>query len=433
MKKLRCLVAMSGGVDSSVAAVLMQRAGYDCAGATMLLHDECAATVAQKNECSSPILSNQDLSPKAVIPDVMSIEAPSAEAPSALIPSLSNAQDAQLVCASLGMPHFTLDLRDEFAAKVIEPFVEEYTLGLTPNPCVACNRHLKFSALLKWAQQEGFDCVATGHYAQIHEHKLFKAKDSTKDQSYVLYTLTRAQLEYVRFPLGGYSKDEIRRSAAELGLATAHKQESQDICFVPDGNYVKFIEQYLQQSERKSQQHKGLDSARRSVLEPSHQDTLEQPQSSSLNTSQSKALKVPQPGNIITTDDTVIGTHKGIHHYTIGQRRGLGVAAQEPLYVLDIDAANAAVRVGCAEERGRQTALINKVNIMSGAVVADGQIVTVKHRYNGRDHQAQVFMEDQNTARIVFEKKQPDLSKGQAVVMYDGDCVLGGGTIAATE
>ncbi|MDR1358745.1 MAG: tRNA 2-thiouridine(34) synthase MnmA, partial [Coriobacteriales bacterium] len=280
MNKQRCLVAMSGGVDSSVAAALMQQAGYDCVGVTMKLFpcpcfDEAAL---QKGfACGCP----------AHACDVL---------------------DAVQICERLGIPHHILRLEDEFEARVIAPFVAAYVAGSTPNPCVICNRYLKFAALLAWAHGEGIHCLATGHYARISEGRLFKARNTRKDQSYVLYTLSSEQLRQLRFPLGEYSKDEVRRLATELGFSVAEKEESQDICFVPGGDYAEFIETYLRLRGR----------------------------------------ELPGPGSIVTTDGTVVGTHKGVHHYTVGQRRGLGISGPEPFYVLDIDAPRATVRVGTA-------------------------------------------------------------------------------------
>lgn len=372
MGKPRCLIAMSGGVDSSVAAALMLETGYDCEGITMKLlpcgeqgEQAClagagsdAATGTHESPCDS-----------------------SAES------------DAALVCSRLGIPHHCLDLADEFSARVIEPFVEGYVSGSTPNPCIECNRHLKFSTLLSWARREGFECLATGHYARIEDGRLFKARDLRKDQSYVLYTLTPQQLRSVRLPLGGYKKEEVRRLAKGLGLASAHRQESQDICFVPDGDYVRFIEEHLRATGQ----------------------------------------ELPRPGDIVAPDGTVVGSHNGIHCFTIGQRRGLGISGREPYYVLDIDAAEATVRVGTEADRGRRIAFIDQVEIMDPGLIGVGRMLSAKHRYRGREHPARVFIESDNTAKIVFFEKQPDLTKGQALVMYDEDCVICGGTIAATE
>lgn len=347
----RTLVAMSGGVDSSVAAALMLEVGHECAGITMQLH-------AQESSDTSAV------------------------------------EDAKQVCALLNIPHYTVDVSDEFSHKVIGPFVQGYTAGYTPNPCILCNRHLKFGRLLSWAQERGFDYVATGHYARVEGRRLLKAQDLKKDQSYVLYSLTGEQLEHIRFPLGAYTKDEVRSLAAERGFANAHRAESQDICFIPGGDYVGFIESYMHKEQ---------------------------------------AEHVPKPGTIVTTDGTVVGTHGGVHRYTIGQRRGLGIPGPEPYYVLDIDAAEARVVIGTDAERGRYSALLAEFNVINPGTIENGQHVIAKHRYQGREHQAQVFLQSDNTAKIAFAKKQSDLTQGQALVVYDGDCVLGGGTIVATQ
>jgi tRNA-specific 2-thiouridylase len=247
--------------------------------------------------------------------------------------------------------------------------------------------------LQAWARQKGFDCLATGHYARTHDGKLYKAKDLRKDQSYVLYSLSSEQLSYMRLPLGSYTKDEVRATAAGLGLANAQKEESQDICFVPDGNYAGFIET---------------------------QAPL-------------RGYTVPQPGRITRSDGSVVGAHDGIHHFTIGQRRGLGIAGPQPFYVLDIDAATDTVIVGTEAERGRHVAYVNEVNLMCPELFTSGMSLTVKHRYRGREHEARVYAQGGDTLRIVFSKAQRDLTKGQALVLYDGDLVVGGGTIKGTE
>lgn len=363
MSTLRCAVAMSGGVDSSVTALLMQEAGYECVGVTMqLLPDSSCDSLSKEDTEPYPLISQETL-------------------------------DAKQVCIQLGIPHVVLDLRTEFSRQVIEPFVQSYREGSTPNPCIECNRKLKFSALIEWARSEGFDCLATGHYARINQGDLLKAKDLNKDQSYVLYTLDSEQRNFIRLPLGAYSKEEIRRLAAANGLGTAHKQESQDICFVPKGNYTTFIEKYLQ----------------------------------------NQGKELPASGTIIDVKGTVVGTHQGVHHFTIGQRRGIGISGPEPLYVLKIDPMAASVTVGTSDERGCSIALINQLNILDSETIKRQEGLKAKHRYRGREHAARVLRQADGMAEVEFSEKQLDLTKGQALVLYEGERVVMGGTIIETR
>ena len=334
-------------MDSSAAAVLMMQQGYDCAGITMNLLQSSTAS-----------------------------------------------EEAAKVCAQLQIPHHTLDLQLEFSLQVIEPFVSGYTLGYTPNPCIACNRSLKFGLLLDWATQNGFDYLATGHYARISKRRLLKAADLEKDQSYVLYTLTPKQLAFLRLPLGDYKKDEIKQLALNLGLSSAQRPESQDICFIPKGDYAEFIETYLQGEG---------------------------------------SMQIPKPGNIVNAEGTVVGRHEGIHHFTIGQRRGLGVPGTEPYYVVDINAATATVHIGTKDQQGSQSALVVDFNLLAPDLLTEGATVSAKHRYRGSEHPARVFWQSNDAATVVFDEVQSSLTKGQALVLYNGDRVLGGGSIAETS
>jgi len=407
---------MSGGVDSSVAAALMLQSGYECAGITIEMlcsegrggeRSASGSEGAERSASGSKVVERSARGPKEVERSARGsegaerstsgtevVERSASGSKGAELPSCVSrgAADAAIVCEQLGIPHYTLHAEEEFLAQVVEPFVAGYCAGWTPNPCIACNRHLKFSTLLSWAEAEGFDFVATGHYARIQDGRLIKAWDAHKDQSYVLYMLTSEQLERLYLPLGDYRKDEVRALAVGLGLATAEKEESQDICFVQDGDYAGFIERHLLA-------HNG---------------------------------EVPKAGKIRSLDGTPLGSHEGIHHYTIGQRRGLGIAGSKPLYVVDIDASEATVWVGTEEESGRYVATIEEVNLLCPESLVEGQVLHVKHRYRGREHAARVFLGSDNTGTIVFEEKQRDLTKGQALVIYEGECVLGGGTIVAT-
>lgn len=383
MTQKRAAIAMSGGVDSSAAAVLMQKEGYECIGVTMRLFS--GASVSARNNAK-------------------------------------DIEDARKVCAKLGMEHVVLDAKEPFERNVIEPFVTSYCAGLTPNPCVNCNKQLKFGILIEWARQQGCICLATGHYARLSAGELRKARDARKDQSYVLYVLTDEQRNFVQLPLGNLLKEEARALAYEQGLVTAQKDESQDICFVPDGNHAHFIEEYLRRLER----------------------------------------PVPQSGEILRCTDSgveVVGTHEGVHRYTIGQRRGLGIAHTEPLYVVSIDADSATITVGEESECHKQIAYLSEVNLLSDIADDDSMVYRAKHRYRGREHAARIrritasehdFVcaspdtnadgeRDSNACasargvyQITFLEGQRDLTPGQSLVLYEGDRVIAGGIIQSS-
>ena len=289
------------------------------------------------------------------------------------------------------MPFHVFDLKKDFEEWVIRKFIRCYECGLTPNPCIDCNRHLKFDLLLRQAQRLGCDLVVTGHYARIIQDEasgrylLYRAADPSKDQSYVLYTLTQEQLAHIRFPLGGLSKPQVRQIAEEKGFINAKKRDSQDICFVPDGDYVAFMER-----------HTG---------------------------------KTYQPGDYLDLSGNIVGRHKGAVSYTLGQRKGLNLAMGTPVYVCDKDMAANTVTVGPNEALFRRTLLAEDLNWFPFPTLAGPIAVTAKARYNQPPQAVTVYPEENGTVRVVFDQPQRALTPGQAVVFYDGDMVVGGGTI----
>ena len=342
---MKALIGMSGGVDSSVAVHLMMRAGFDCIGGTMLLHDST--------------------------PDA--------------------AQDAEAVAARLGIPFYVFDLSERFRKAVMDDFVGCYERGLTPNPCIVCNRYLKFGAFLDIAREMGCDCVVTGHYAKIEEENgrflLKKAADEAKDQTYFLYTLTQEQLAHTRFPLGELTKVEARAIAEEQGFINAKKRDSQDICFVPDGDYMAFMERYTG--------------------------------------------KTYENGNYLDLSGKVVGRHKGAVAYTLGQRKGLGLAMGAPVYVCDKDMAANTVTVGPNEALFHSSLRAADWNWIAIEGLKEPIRVMAKARSRMIEQPATVYPEEGGFARVEFDEPQRAITPGQAVVLYDGDTVVGGGTITA--
>ena len=345
MDKKQVMIAMSGGVDSSVAAHLLQEAGYTCQGSIMLLSDG----------------------------------------------TKDSAADAANVAERLGMPFHVFDFSEDFHRQVIGCFITCYEQGDTPNPCIFCNRHLKFSEFAKEAQALGCDYIATGHYAQIRKdpvsgrYLLCKAKDLSKDQSYVLYSLSQEQLSRTLFPLGSLTKQQARQIAEENGFVNAHKKDSQDICFIPDGDYVAFMERYTG--------------------------------------------KEYPAGDFLDLDGNVVGKHTGAVGYTLGQRKGLGLAMGTPVYVCAKDMEKNTVTVGPESALFATTLLANDWNWISVPHITEPIRVTAKARYRHIEQPATVYPEENGYVKVVFDTPQRALTTGQAVVLYQGDVVVGGGTI----
>ena len=352
---MKVLVAMSGGVDSAVSAHLIKK-DHEALGVTMKLHDETDNLIYGENSCCS----NQDIA------------------------------DAKSVCELVGIPHEVHDFGASFKDCVIKDFIECYKNGSTPNPCVVCNRKIKFEALLKMALERGYDAIATGHYARIEKSEngrflLKKATDLSKDQSYVLYSLTQHQLAHTLFPLGEMTKQDARELAEKIGFSNARKHDSQDICFVPDGDYVSFIERTTGENFKK--------------------------------------------GNFLDINGKILGKHDGIIKYTIGQRKGLGIAFGEPIYVIKKDVESNSVILGRNSELFGTRLTATNINLISCKQIIEPMRVKAKIRYNQKEQPAIVTQIDENRIEVIFDEPQRAITKGQSVVLYDGDIVVGGGII----
>ena len=390
------MAAMSGGVDSSVCALLLQEVGYDVRGATMVLRGLEALSDAAEGE-GSTCGSSRDV------------------------------EDARAVCRRLGIPHDAFDLRDRFDAAVVRPFCDAYLAGRTPNPCLDCNRFLKFEALQQRRREMELDYVATGHYARRRwdeltgRWQLLRARDSAKDQSYVLYHLTQDTLAHMLFPLGELTKDEVREMARAHGFVTAEKPESQDICFVPDGDYAGFIEAWCRACRCEGE----------ILCTPLGLAGKGGPGSAPTETGAKKTSVATafELGEIVNREGRVLGEHAGLIRYTIGQRKGIGVAAREPLYVLAKDAAANRLIVGFRDELLSQGVVACDVNLISGDPLEGPRKVLVKTHYRQRPVPATAEQTAPDELTVTFDEPQRAAAPGQAAVLYEGDVVLGGGTI----
>ena len=357
MEKKKVVVGMSGGVDSSVAAYLLQEQGYDVIGVTMQIWQDEEETVQEENGgCCG----------------------------------LSAVEDARRVAAALDIPYYVMNFKKEFQKYVIDYFMDEYLNGRTPNPCIACNRYVKWEALLTRSMEIGADYIATGHYARIDvlpngRYAIKHSATRMKDQTYALYNLTQDQLKRTLMPVGEYSKEEIRAIAEKIHLKVASKPDSQDICFVPDGDYAEFI-------RRESKK------------------------------------EVPE-GNFVSTDGKILGRHKGITHYTVGQRKGLGLSLGHPAFVLEIRPETNEVVIGTNEESMTRFVKANRLNFMAVEDIEGEMRAFGKIRYNHKGAPCTVKRTGEDEILCTFDEPVRAVTPGQALVLYDGDYVLGGGTI----
>ncbi len=350
---MKVVVAMSGGVDSSVAAAILQEEGHQVIGVTMQIWPSAKPTF---GGCCG----------------------------------LEAVESAKRVTHKLGIPHYVVDFRDIFAQRVIADFCHEYSLGRTPSPCIRCNQYIKFDALLERARELDAGFLATGHYARIepspHGYHLLRAVDQAKDQSYFLYTQGQRELGRLLLPVGNFHKVEVRRLAAELGLPPANRSDSQDICFIPDNDYRAFVARHI----------------------------------------------ASESGDIVNTNGKVLGKHRGLARYTVGQRQGLGLASNERLYVLKLDAASNRLVVGTEDQLFKNRLFASKLSWVLGKAPEESIAVTAKIRYKSPEALARLHLND-GVAEVQFHQPQRAIAPGQSVVFYQGDTVLGGGIIEDAE
>ena len=349
MNNKKVLLGMSGGVDSSVSALLLKEQGYDVIGITLQLF---------AGSCCN----------------------------------LETNLDAKNVCKAIGIPHITYDLREQFKCNVLDDFINEYKNCRTPNPCIECNKHIKFGVMFEKAKELGCDYIATGHYAKIeysekyNQYVLKKSNATAKDQSYVLYNIPKEMIENIIFPLGNFtSKDEIREIAAKYNLKVANKPDSEDICFIPDGNYKKFLEE-------------------------------------------NSDLK-PKQGNIVDKNGKILGKHNGLYNYTIGQRKGLGISYKEPLFVIGFNPQKNELIVGTNEDTYKKEMLVNNLNWLLESELSKEIEVGVKTRYSTKETKAKIEQIDKDLVKVIFEEPAQRITPGQSAVFYIDDVVLGGGKI----
>lgn len=352
---------MSGGVDSSVTAYLLKQAGYDVIGVTMQIwQEESEISLEENGGCCG----------------------------------LSAVEDARRVADSIGIPYYVMNFRKEFKEQVMDYFLEEYLKGRTPNPCIACNRYVKWDALLQRSLEIGADYIATGHYARVVKlpngrYTIKKSATEAKDQTYALYNLTQDQLSHTLMPVGEYSKEEIRQIAEDIGLLVANKPDSQDICFIPDNDYTKFI----------------------------HDNTN---------------VEIPA-GNFVDLEGNILGTHKGITNYTVGQRKGLNLAMGKPVFVVEIRPETNEVVIGENQDVFATRLYADKLNFMGISDLEGEMVVDAKIRYSHRGAKAAISKVDDDILECVFEEPQRAITPGQAVVFYKDDYVIGGGSIIGTK
>ena len=445
MGKGKALIAMSGGVDSSVAAMLTVEAGYDCAGVTMQLFkssDNVFAGASGSNRpkpppsedarCPAPPHSEDARCPAP--PHCKDVRCPAPHSSDADHPAAPS-EDARAVASKLGIPFFVYDFSNEFSKHVVERFVNAYLGGITPNPCIYCNQNIKFDRFLQLAIDNGYNYTATGHYARIERcgerYLLRKGLDAAKDQSYVLYMLTQEQLRHTIFPLGELTKNEVRAIARAQGLANADKRESQDICFVPDGDYAKFIETYVEAAKAATAAAAAKLSAAATSATAAGAATAAP--ATVATTSGGGCSAIPKNGAIVDMDGNILGEHRGIYHYTIGQKKGLGSLASpnvsRPLYVCELHPETNTVVVGPAEMLCAKTLTARNINFIAIDKLDAPLRASVKIRYNQAEQPAIVEQIGADVLRIDFDSPQRAITKGQAIVLYEGDLVIGGGTI----
>ncbi|HZK25932.1 MAG TPA: tRNA 2-thiouridine(34) synthase MnmA [Thermoclostridium sp.] len=356
MKK-KVMLGMSGGVDSSVAAAILKKQGYDVIGITLQIWPDTLFGPQPEDGCCS----------------------------------FSAVEDARKVAFQLDIPYYVLNFQEIFEKSVINYFIEEYTKGRTPNPCIACNRYVKFEAMLNKAISMDIDYVATGHYARIEKddlsgrYLLKKSATDKKDQTYALYNMKQYQLERTLFPIGDFSKEQVRQIAEELGFVVADKPDSQEICFVTDNNYAGFIS--------------------------------------------SRLTKPMPPGNFVDTDGNIVGRHKGIYNYTIGQRKGLGLSFGQPMYVVRLDVENNEVVLGKSGKEYSDGLIASDLNWIPFDNLHNSRKVNAKVRYSAKETEAEISRIDNDKIRVEFTSPQRAITPGQSIVFYDGDVVLGGGVI----